>query len=271
MAINFFKFHGTGNDFILIDDRLQSLIMDPSLIEKRVRSWCDRHLGIGADGVIFLRDSTEGDFEMVFYNPDGKPGSMCGNGGRCAVAFAERLGIIHEETTFVAVDGKHRATIDAKNATQWEISLRLNATSPPVREQEHYLVNTGSPHLVVFTRDLEKLAVETEGRQIRNSDQYIREGINVNFVEFLDPDTLFVRTFERGVEGETLSCGTGVTAAAIAAGEYQGRNQAAAFDIRTPGGELRVSFIPPASPREAYSEVWLRGPTRLVYSGQILL
>ncbi|MFO7998304.1 MAG: diaminopimelate epimerase [Bacteroidales bacterium] len=269
MAIDFCKFHGTGNDFILIDDRLQSLIMDPSLIEKLVRGWCDRHLGIGADGVIFLRDSPEGDFEMVFYNPDGKPGSMCGNGGRCAVAFAERLGMIHEQTSFVAVDGKHRATIEAKNAHLWEISLSLNAPSRPVMEREYFLVNTGSPHLVVFTKNLEKLAVETEGRLIRNSDPYIREGINVNFVEFLDPDTLFVRTFERGVEGETLSCGTGVTAAAIAAAEYQGRKQATAFDIRTPGGELRVSFIHPSPPREAYPEVWLRGPARLVYTGQI--
>ncbi|RYE27945.1 MAG: diaminopimelate epimerase, partial [Sphingobacteriaceae bacterium] len=197
----FYKYQGAGNDFILIDNRLQQFNhQNPELIARI----CNRRFGIGADGIMFLQLKEAFDFEMVYYNADGKPSSMCGNGGRCIVAFARFLGLIEQETNFLAVDGTHYAKISESG--DW-VSLQMIDVDQIYRDEDAFVLNTGSPHYVQLVQNLEQKNVYQDGFAIRNNETYKNEGININFVEPLN-DGFFVRTFERGVEDETYACGT---------------------------------------------------------------
>jgi len=256
--IHFVKYHGTGNDFIMIDDRSLSL----NLRESHVELLCHRHFGIGADGLILIRNKAGYDFEMVYYNSDGRLGSMCGNGSRCAVAFAHSLGITSHEVRFIASDGSHEARI--LSTDPYLVRIKMGDVSGIEANAEYYYLDTGSPHVVLFTRGVEEKNVFDEGRKIRNNDRFRKEGTNVNFVEAADGG-LFIRTYERGVEDETLSCGTGVTASVIAA-HKAGMIDSGSCQVMTRGGKLLVSYSVEA---DAYSNVWLEGPATEVFAGTV--
>ena len=256
--MKFYKYQGTGNDFIIVDSRN----MDIRLTKNQIAGMCNRRFGIGADGFMLLNGHPRHNFKMVYYNADGKESTMCGNGGRCITAFAQSLNIIINEASFLAVDGVHTATIDERGI----ISLQMNNVSNIETYTTHYILNTGSPHYVMRVADLRNFNVTDEGKKIRNSPQFIAEGINVNFVQIVN-DRLYVRTYERGVEAETLSCGTGVVAAAIAVTEdLIGRFNTV---IETNGGLLEVSFVKP-NPFTA-KNIILKGPATFVFQGDIHL
>ncbi len=257
MILPFYKYHGTGNDFIMIDNRPGFFdITDTDLIA----SLCARHTGIGADGLITLEPSGKYDFAMRYFNADGRESTMCGNGGRCIVAFANKLGIIESKTEFEAVDGLHRAEIHGDTIRL----LMKEVEKPGLLEQGDVFLDTGSPHHVRFVDNLRDLPVYELGRKIRYG-MYGTAGSNVNFVETGPNGILRIRTYERGVENETLSCGTGVTAAAIAAFET-GRINRTPVELHTPGGILKVFFTKENS---SYREVWLEGPATGVFYGKI--
>ena len=263
-TLHFFKYQGTGNDFILIDDRAQQFEITNTAL---VNHLCHRRLGIGADGLILLRQHPEFDFEMVYFNADGNLGSMCGNGGRCTVAFARQLGVITDTAHFLAADGPHEATISPEG---W-VRLRMqNVAAQQDLATDSVFLHTGSPHLVQFlaAEALAGFNVVAEGRALRNSDQFRAEGTNVNFVEAPTAADLpwQVRTYERGVEDETLSCGTGVTAVALAASR---RGAVSPVHLRTPGGDLRVEFT--AHPDGSFTDVYLNGPATRVFDGEFSL
>lgn len=269
MKVEFFKYQGTGNDFILIDNRSfdGSNVLSPAIIEKL----CDRRFGIGADGLMLLQPSDTFDFEMIYMNADGKESSMCGNGGRCIVAFAQYLGIIkNNATTFKAIDGDHHAVIEANQT----VRLGMSSVNHIERRGEAYYMNTGSPHYVVFVDDVENIDVLNEGRKIRYNDEFADHGTNVNFVQILNESLLKVRTYERGVEAETYSCGTGVTAAAIAAdlklylaySAFLPPNDS--FAIKTLGGDLKVNYEN-IYHGTSFINITLTGPTQLVFRGEI--
>lgn len=251
----FYKYQGAGNDFILIDNRTGDFNGKNTDLIKQL---CDRRFGIGADGLMLLQDTENFDFEMLYYNADGNEGSMCGNGGRCIVAFARDLGIIDHKADFLAVDGKHQATI-----TENQVNLGMVDVSEINRDGDAYVLNTGSPHYVKIVKDLRHYPVHNEGYAIRNNETYQEKGINVNFVE-KENDGYLVRTFERGVENETLACGTGATAAAIAMALHENKTGAIETPIRVLGGQLSISFI-----REGnnFRNVFLNGPADLVFEG----
>ena len=252
----FFKYQGTGNDFVMIDNREGGF--DDTI--KNVEFLCNRRFGIGADGLILIENADEFDFKMRYFNADGKEGSMCGNGGRCAVMFASDLGIFEKTTSFTAVDGPHHATVSDNI-----VSLSMIDVEGIFNEINGYFLNTGSPHLVIFEEDLDNLNVKTQGAAIRYSDYWVgRGGVNVNFVQIIDNENIKVRTYERGVEDETFSCGTGVTAAAIASSEMKGLSQK--LNIQTLGGKLGVSF----EKVQKFSEILLKGPALFVFEGEVL-
>lgn len=257
MKLSFSKYQGAGNDFILIDDRDLNIVLEQSTIVRL----CDRHFGIGADGIILLQNDSNSNFKMLYFNSDGRQGSMCGNGGRTAVRFAHDLGIIQEKTKFKAVDGMHEALI-SKDIVQLKMTNVEGVDIYP----SHTFLNTGSPHHVEFVKDLDAVNVAQIGAQIRYGNPYFDEGSNVNFVEILTSDTFKIRTYERGVESETLACGTGVTAAAIAGFERELLNSTTvkAFAL---GGEIEVSFEKNKS--GGYENIWLKGPAEKVFEGQI--
>lgn len=259
MKIKFHKYQGTGNDFILIDNRKK----DVQLNNQQVKWLCDRRFGIGADGLMLLELEPGVDFKMVYYNSDGHESSMCGNGGRCIAAFAKSLGIIHDHCKFLAIDGIHEAVIHDRI-----VSLKMNDVKNIEKGDNFYYLNTGSPHYVRFVFDVKHFNVAVEGRKIRNSDRFVAEGTNVNFIEKID-DRLFVRTYERGVEDETLSCGTGVTAAALIAaltGIANSKNNCA---VSTLGGDLNVKFEKVLESN--FYNIWLEGPGEFVFEGDIEL
>ncbi len=259
MTVAFFKYQGTGNDFILIDNRsLEFPKTDHQLIAKL----CDRRFGIGADGLILLEPSMAHDFTMVYYNSDGNTSSMCGNGGRCLVAFANYLGLIEDRTVFDATDGVHEASIQGANVT-----LKMIDIDTVQVFDNHVFLNTGSPHHVCHRADLDALNVRAEGAKIRYGAPYHSAGANVNFIEQTHKNTFKVRTYERGVEDETLSCGTGVVAVAIAAHKTS-KTKDQTLTLQTRGGELEVSFD---YHNNAYKNVFLKGPTALVFQGEIKL
>jgi diaminopimelate epimerase len=260
MLIEFHKFHGTGNDFIVIDNRKHNFPDDIAVIKKL----CDRRFGIGADGLILLSYETGFDFKMKYFNSDGKEGTMCGNGGRCIVAFAEKLKIIHEDAKFLASDGVHEANILSHNRNIWNIRLGMNSVNEIIENGEDYFIDSGSPHHIVFVNNVNAIDVLSEGRKIRYSDKYSSKGTNVNFVE-LKENSIFVRTYERGVENETLSCGTGAVASAIASSIRAGLTKQ--IEIKCLGGELKVHF----NKRENFSDIWLEGPAEHVFTGKIEL
>lgn len=258
MQLHFFKYQGTGNDFILLDNREENI----TLSTEQVAFLCNRRFGIGADGLMLLEKHTDSDFRMVYYNSDGKESSMCGNGGRCITAFAKRLGIVQHEAQFLAVDGFHEAIIDDNEI----VSLQMIDVPEMDLSKDVAILNTGSPHYVQWVEDVAQVDVQNLGRSIRNEKRFEPGGINVNFIQMLE-NILKVRTYERGVEDETLSCGTGVTAAAIAST----RDKTGDFTVavEAPGGNLEVSF----SKLQPYAatKVMLKGPAVFVYEGDITI
>lgn len=257
MTLNFFKYQGTGNDFILIDNRKKDVI----LTTEQIKFLCDRHFGIGADGLMLLELEPGFDFKMVYFNSDGRESSMCGNGGRCISAFAKQLGLIHDKGRFLAIDGAHEVTLSSNS-----VSLKMQDVKEVEIEKEFCYLNTGSPHYVASVSDLENFDVVGEGKKIRNNDRFKEEGTNVNFIEKKD-DTLFVRTYERGVEDETYSCGTGVTAAALVAGLQGMLDTKNICHVKTLGGDLTVKFDKVLETN--FYNIWLQGPAQLVFTGQI--
>lgn len=255
MNIAFYKYQGTGNDFIMIDNRSENF---PKNNTKLVAQLCDRKFGIGADGLILLEDHATVDFTMVYYNADGNVSSMCGNGGRCIAHFAHTLEIVAATAAFEAVDGMHEATID-KNI----VSLKMNSVENIAIKDTYVFLDTGSPHHVQLVEDLKDYPVFNNGRAIRN-DLYGKIGANVNFVEHIENDIFAVRTYERGVEDETLSCGTGVTAVALAM-FATGKTKSAEVQLQTPGGLLSVTFRKSAT---GYDDIWLKGPATAVFKGE---
>lgn len=257
MEISFYKYHGTGNDFIVIDGRN----LNYNFTEKQIESLCHRRFGIGADGFMILLTTNGYDFEMQYFNADGKPGSMCGNGGRCIVQFAIDLGICKDEIRFVAVDGLHLAEKDGKG----RIRLKMSDVHDVHNESGDFVLDTGSPHYVKFINEIDNFDVAKEGKHIRNSPKFKDKGINVNFVHILNDHSIFVRTFERGVEDETWSCGTGVTASCLmAAHNESGFNE---VDVQTLGGKLTVEFERVND--KTYNNIWLIGPATYVFKGII--
>jgi diaminopimelate epimerase len=254
MSIGFNKYQGTGNDFIIIDNR--GGIVNPEN-SGYINKLCDRRLGIGADGLILISESPDYDFEMKYFNSDGLEGSMCGNGGRCSSDFAIRKRIAGKILSFKAIDGVHKAISE-----DGIIRLQMNNIKESRILKGNYFINTGSPHCVIFKKNIDKLDVNSEGKLVRWSAEYEPEGTNVNFVEILE-NGIFVRTFERGVEEETLSCGTGVTASAIAS-VLSGQFDSIPVKVKTKGGNLEVSF---KITGDLISDVWLSGPATFVYEG----
>ncbi len=262
MNLHFYKFHGNGNDFIIFDNRANNITLNVSQIKKL----CNRRLGIGADGLILLSASLKSDFEMVYYNSDGNISSMCGNGGRCITAFAYMLGNTKKEMIFDAYDGTHKAIIESETISgiEWDISLQLADVIDIDKNDKYYFLDTGSPHYVEFVDNVADINVSTEGKKIRDSKLFAPDGTNVNFIE-IDNNQIFVRTYERGVEEETLSCGTGVTASAIAVFLENGEKE---ISIHTKGGIFIVNL---EYDNNKFSNIWLRGPARLVFEGDIII
>jgi diaminopimelate epimerase len=265
MKIHFHKYQGTGNDFVMIDNRTDFF---PKNDIKLIEYLCDRRFGIGADGLILLeKDSIESrlknstHFKMVYYNSDGNQSTMCGNGGRCLVAFAKSLNIIENKATFVAIDGLHHATIDDNNI----VSLQMSDVADIKITNDYIFLNTGSPHHVEMVENLYLYNVKENGARIRNSDLYGKSGSNVNFVSKVSESEFTIRTFERGVEDETLSCGTGATAVAIGMHATK-KTEATKIQINVQGGKLVVYFD---EEFDNYLNVFLKGPATFVFSGEI--
>jgi len=260
MEINFYKYQGTGNDFIMIDNRSNSIV----LTNEQVAFLCHRRFGIGADGLILLESEPGFDFRMVYYNSDGNQSSMCGNGGRCITAFARQLGLISDKARFSATDGAHESTLSEDGM----ISLKMQDVKGMELGEDYFYLDTGSPHYVTLVENVEAFDVFHEGRKIRNSERFKEDGTNVNFIEKQN-DEIFVRTYERGVEDETFSCGTGVTAAALVAavkGISTGKNNCL---IKTKGGTLEVSFEKVLE--QNFYNIWLKGPALFVFKGSIII
>ncbi|MFK7780796.1 diaminopimelate epimerase [Psychroserpens sp.] len=257
MQLTFYKYQGTGNDFVMIDNRQQIFDKNDT---KRIAFLCDRRFGIGADGLILLEHHESEDFKMVYFNADGNESSMCGNGGRCIVAFANYLGIISSHATFEAIDGHHEANISG-----YQVSLKMQDVSQVENHNSYVFLDTGSPHHVQLEHQLDAIDIKTEGRKIRYGEPYNESGSNVNFVSKNANDNFSVRTYERGVEDETLSCGTGVTAVALAM-HYIGETEKNTIELKTKGGPLKVSF---QNEDNVYNNIWLTGPAIQVYKGNI--
>jgi diaminopimelate epimerase len=259
MNLHFYKYQGAGNDFILVDNRNGAIDHhNPELIARL----CDRRFGIGGDGMMFLQQKEGYDFEMVYYNADGNPSSMCGNGGRCIVAFAYDMKVIGTETNFLAVDGPHYAKISPEQ--QW-VSLQMIDVDKVSADGAASVLNTGSPHYVLPAGNLKDKDVFNDGRAIRYSDTYAKEGININFVEDLG-DRYFVRTYERGVEDETYACGTGVTAVALAMAKSKEQTGTISTPIKALGGDLNIRFHYDGN---VFSNIFLEGPAKFVFEGNI--
>lgn len=260
MIFSFVKYQGTGNDFVLIDNREKVL---KNTNTDLIKGLCDRRFGIGADGLILLENTDGYDFKMVYFNSDGRESTMCGNGGRCIVAFAHSLEIVGQQCTFLGPDGKHKAEI----LPNGEVRLQMSKAAMPKVVSPGYELFTGSPHLVVKEKNISTINVNEKGAKFRNEPAYEEQGINVNFMQQTDDNELIVRTFERGVEAETYSCGTGVTACAITAA-FLANKQQAIYTIQTLGGTLRVELERQGT---EYRNIWLQGPAEVVFKGEIEL
>ena len=260
MKINFSKYQGTGNDFVIIDNRQNNIV----LTTEQIAFICDRKKGIGADGLMLL-DNKEGyDFEMIYYNANGLEGSMCGNGGRCLTQFAYDIGLNKKQFNFIAIDGPHESTINEDGWVYLKMS-DVNAVEKNIdSDTPFFVLNTGSPHYIEMVDSINSVDVFGLGQMIRFNDRFNSEGINVNFVQQQD-DKIFVRTYERGVENETLSCGTGVTAAALISGIEKLGEQT--IQIETLGGKLAVRFNNKGD--QVFNNIWLMGPGTFVFSGSI--
>lgn len=258
MNLFFHKYQGTGNDFIIIDNRANIV---PLLTVNDVRFLCDRHFGIGADGVIIINNKEGFDFEMIYYNADGNKGTMCGNGARCSVKYVYKNGIQQGVYNFWASDGAHTAAIDNLE----NVRLKMSDVQNVVKHSADYIINTGSPHYVTFVNKIEDIDVATAGKAIRYSSTFNEVGINVNFVQTLNKETIWVRTYERGVENETLSCGTGVTAASL----LQPSNKVGfnSVKVKTLGGILNVEYNKKSNSH--FTDIWLVGPASFIFNGEI--
>jgi len=254
--MKFYKYQGTGNDFVVIDDREQIFPVS----QKYIADLCHRRFGIGADGLMLLQNAEGYDFRMVYFNADGTQGSMCGNGGRCLVRFAHDLGIIGNSTTFIAVDGEHEAKV-----LSTVISLKMIDIKNIVQTSSYDFMDTGSPHYVEYVEDLAHFDVFTKGKSIRYNEPFVSKGgTNVNFVEVVGDNQLEVRTYERGVEDETYACGTGVTACALSANLRYGFDKF--VDIKVVGGKLRIEFT--KNMDGTFQDVFLIGPAMRVFEGE---
>ncbi len=259
MNVKFVKYQGAGNDFILIDNRNFQV---KELKTETIKFLCDRHFGIGADGLMLLNTHKKYDFEMDYYNSDGSGSTMCGNGGRCIVAFAKRIGIISDYTRFLASDGLHEAFIDNADI----VKLKMTDVIEIQQNEDSFFINTGAPHHVEFDNDLFRMDVYAKGKEIRYSEKYRKEGTNVNFVQIIN-NGLKIRTYERGVENETLACGTGAVASAIAYCQKFNLS-ASTIKVKVLGGELEVSFN---KKNNEFTDVFLSGPAKFVFMGEIEL
>ena len=269
MTISFYKYHGAGNDFILIDNRAENF---SCLSEKAIAFLCDRHLGIGADGLMFLEEPIgNADFSMRYFNSDGRESTMCGNGGRCITAFAKKILEQKKEYVFSAIDGLHTAEIISGSEDVSTIRLKMVEVKNVEKRGDDYFLNTGSPHFVRFVNNVETIDIIAEAQAIRYNEPYLSEsGTNVNFVQQI-ANELLIRTYERGVENETLACGTGAVAAAIAA-QYR-KNELAenviyTSQLTTRGGILTVEFC---YKNNEFSDIFLTGQTAFVFEGKIIL
>jgi len=259
MNLTFYKYQGTGNDFVIIDNRNNAI----ELTTAQVKKLCDRRFGIGADGLMLLNSKAGYDFEMIYYNADGRESTMCGNGGRCLVKFAYNLGIHKKKYLFIAVDGEHEATVEDNG---WVHLKMKNVDGMERKHYTDYMLDTGSPHYIKNITNLQHFDVVKSGKDIRYSDEFRNAGINVNFVE-QNGNSIFVRTYERGVEDETLSCGTGVTAAALVyAHNDNGFNR---VNVQTLGGKLAVEFD--KTGETSFRNIWLCGPADFVFKGEVEL
>lgn len=259
MNLHFYKYQATGNDFILIDNRNGEI----SLSIEQIKKLCDRKFGIGADGLILIEKHSTLSFNLDYYNSDGTQ-SLCGNGSRAAIQFASRLGMLNEKASFLAYDGAHEAELLPSGI----VRIKMNDVSEVLPMGNDFFVDTGSPHVIRFVEQLNQFPVVEEGRKIRHSEAFAKTGgTNANFVELLSDTEIYVRTYERGVEDETLSCGTGVTAAALAA-SVKGANSP--VSIRAKGGELTVEFAKSDS-GSAFTDIYLIGPAKMVFEGHLEL
>jgi diaminopimelate epimerase len=258
MQIEFYKYQGTGNDFVMIDNRSGIF---PKENVQLIAHLCDRRFGIGGDGLILLENDSDTDFRMVYYNSDGNQSSMCGNGGRCLVAFAKKLNLINNSCTFIATDGLHHASI----AENGQVSLQMIDVPNIKITPDYVFLNTGSPHHVQMVEDLVNFNINEKGAAIRYGELYGKAGSNVNFVKQIDANTFSLRTYERGVEDETLSCGTGATASAIAM-NATGKTNSTSIHLNVEGGKLEVSFD---KKDDLFTNVFLIGPAEFVFKGEI--
>ncbi len=256
--IKFYKYQGAGNDFILIDNRLNSF--EGNKVEFAIK-WCDRKFGIGSDGIIFLEESDKTDFKMDFYNPDGSQ-SFCGNGSRCVVAFARDLEIVKDKTIFEAIDGKHEGVLLEKN-----VKIAMNQYGGIERVGEDHFIDTGSPHYISYCGDGDQREIVTYGKEIRYSDKYQKKGTNVNLITEIKEGSIKVRTYERGVENETLACGTGATACGLSYASTKDINEGI-VEVAVKGGELKIHFSK-TTVKDKFSDIWLEGPAVFVFKGEI--
>lgn len=254
--ISFNKYQGAGNDFIIIDNRNGHFNPSDS---KLINNLCDRRFGIGADGLILVSGHSGSDFEMKYFNSDGKLGSMCGNGGRCTAHFALKEGIAGKNQRFQAFDGIHEASVNGD-----QVRLQMADVNEYKTVDDNYFINTGSPHYVIFRDNIDTIDVNKEGRELRWSPKFAPDGTNVNFVQLVN-NGLYIRTFERGVEEETLACGTGVTASAIASA-LKGHFDTNSVNVRARGGNLKVEF---KINKGKVENIWLNGPATFVFEGTI--
>ncbi|MCF8364522.1 MAG: diaminopimelate epimerase [Bacteroidales bacterium] len=260
MTLEFYKYEGAGNDFVMIDNRKGTFSPEP----ERISRLCNRNFGIGADGLILLEDDTELDFSMRYFNADGNEGSMCGNGGRCIVWFAKNSGFQKSEFDFRAIDGLHRAEIISHNGSRGIIRLQMKNVSEVLLQGENLMIDTGSPHLLIPVESVDDIDVYGQGKKIRYSEAFREKGINVNFIK-ISGRSISLRTYERGVENETLACGTGAVASALAAMSLD-VNLLSPLQIKAKGGILKV-FARRES--QGFSDIWLEGPATSVFKGEI--
>jgi diaminopimelate epimerase len=258
MKIPFSKYHGSGNDFVMIDNRKQFFDKEDNTL---IASFCERRTGIGADGLLLLESRAGYDFEMIYYNSDGNTSTMCGNGGRCIVNFSRQLGITGTKANFLAIDSPHEAVSKGSH-----VKLKMKEVPEIEYTGDAYFLDTGSPHYVKFVNGLALYDVYKEGQEIRNSPRFLAKGTNVNFVE-REHGRLFVRTYERGVEDETLACGTGVTASALVAAMNGYCEKPGICEVKTSGGNLKVYFKHQGG--GSFTDIWLEGPALRVYDGEV--
>ena len=259
MNIKFFKYQGTGNDFILVEDWDKS---KENILRDQIKELCLRKFGIGADGFIFIQACQAYDFYMKYYNSDGRVSSMCGNGGRCVISLTNELGITKKEVSFLAADGPHTGFINHE-----VVHLKMRDVNNYKNIGKDYFIDTGSPHYIRFIKDIASIDVYMEGKKIRYSERFREKGVNVNFVE-IHTDKINIATYERGVEGETLSCGTGVTAAALASKLEFPLQFTDSVKVMAKGGKLEVKFD---FDKGSFSDVWLCGPVVKSFEGIIII